>query len=90
MIYTINHGDDNSLTFGKYNVKNEDNPTDAIGNYISTYLQYVVNKQPMYTKVYDNQEIVSNNPNEFIAENGHKYEWETELPGKHAELDNIN
>lgn len=90
VIYTINHGDDNGLTFGKYNVKNEDNPTDAVGNYISTYLQYVVNKQPMYTKVYDNQEIVSNNPNEFIAENGHKYEWETELPGKHAELDNIN
>lgn len=74
-----------------------DHPTDTNeyvdwdGNKLSTYLEYVVNKSPLTTKVFDNQEIVTvNNPVEYNLESphedrqsyytrNHNYTWTTDL-----------
>lgn len=54
---------------------------DIDGNPIYTYIQYVVNDQPLYTKIFDNQEIVSNDLsiNKNYFSNSHEYSWYTEL-----------
>lgn len=65
----------------KYNENGEYSCRDIDGNIIHTYIQYVVNDQPLYTKVFDNQELVSDNldiPKDYFK-NGHTYEWKTEL-----------
>lgn len=61
------------------------------GNILSTYIQYVVNKSPLTTKVFDNQEIVTvNNPVNYDLElihddessyfsQHHVYTWTTDL-----------
>lgn len=69
----------------------EDGYRDWNGNIISTYIEYVVNKNPLTTKVYDNQELITiNNPIQYNLENphtddksyytkDHTYSWTTDL-----------
>lgn len=55
--------------------------SDTDGNILHTMLDFVINKDPLYTKVFDNQEIVTHDldiPKNYYA-NNHKYEWITEL-----------
>lgn len=89
--------DDNIYVVNRNKIALLDHPTDTNeyvdwdGNKLSTYLEYVVNKSPLTTKVFDNQEIVTvNNPVEYNLESphedrqsyythNHSYTWTTDL-----------
>lgn len=75
----------------QWNAIQEDTPRGLSGEILKTKLQYVVNKQPTITKVFDNQEIVTANkvlqytlePTHidelaYFSKN-HNYKWFTDL-----------
>lgn len=70
-----------NLQLGKWN---EGNVTNFDGK-IKSKLQYVVNKNPLITKVFDNQEIVSSylpdieGPDKAWFSENHTYSWKTDL-----------
>lgn len=53
------HVKNDLLHIGQWNVR-DGQPKDFNGT-LDTYIKYVVNKSPLYTKVYDNQELVTSN-----------------------------
>lgn len=57
---------------------NEGEHNDIDEDILKIYLQYVVNKVPYQTKVFDNQELVSSNPIDYAFEEL-KYSFKTEL-----------
>lgn len=75
----------NNLQIFKWNEKQGDRPVDTHGNVIQTCVQYVVNKNPLTTKTFDNQEIVTSELvgyksfDEDYFNKDHIYTWETDL-----------
>ena len=75
----------NKLEIYKWNDLQEGNHVDTQGNVIPTYVQYVVNENPLITKIFDNQEIVTSelvgspDYDENQLTNMHTYTWSTDL-----------
>lgn len=69
-VYLINHQNGN-ININQWDVK-DDNP-------IMTILRYVVNAQPLITKVFDNQEIVTEKPIDESQYEMYDYKWKTDL-----------
>lgn len=76
---------DNKLNIYKWNELTDGKSVDTSNNVIPTYVQYVVNKYPTTTKVFDNQEIVSSelygtdSYDKEYFNTDHSYSWETDL-----------
>lgn len=89
------HVNNNNLKIGQLNKvqRGSNNPIGMSDNILTTYIEYVVNKQPIVTKVFDNQEIITiNKPNgEKLHDNyftvDHNYKWVTDT--NNAETDNL-
>lgn len=89
-LYLLNK--DSSLQIGKWNEGNVSN----FSGPIFSHIQYVVNKNPLTTKTFDNQEIVTedlleNRPpkdTDAYFSQHHKYSWKTDLNAT-GELENI-
>lgn len=97
-IYTVNQDDSVQFSNGMYMIKSIDNnisiaqwnksSTDTPNSWdgiLKTYIKYIVNKNPLTTKVFDNQEIVSSqkldnreDKNTYFSKN-HYYRWSTDL-----------
>lgn len=84
-VYTIPYKERVSFSNGVYllNVSNGNlhiNQWDVKDNDpIKTVLRYVVNAQPLITKVFDNQEIVTENPVDEYQYEMYDYKWKTDL-----------
>ena len=80
-IYLLDTYKDEPLLLGKWNEGNVSN----FDGKINTYIEYVVNKNPLVTKVFDNQEIVSSylpdieGPDKAWFSENHTYSWKTDL-----------
>lgn len=80
-IYLLDTYKDEPLLLGKWNEGNVSN----FDGKINTYIEYVVNKNPLITKVFDNQEIVSSylpdieGPDKAWFSENHTYSWKTDL-----------
>ena len=76
---------DNKLNIYKWNELTDGKSVDTSNNVIPTYVQYVVNKYPTTTKVFDNQEIVSSelygtdSYDKEYFNTDHSYSWKTDL-----------
>lgn len=76
---------DNKLNIYKWNELTDGKSVDTLNNVIPTYVQYVVNKYPTTTKVFDNQEIVSSelygtdSYDKEYFNTDHSYSWKTDL-----------
>lgn len=77
-IYLLNC-EDNHLQIHKWNEKEQQ---------LQSVIKYIVNEQPVITKVFDNQELVSYN-HESDSFNNCTFSWETDLCKK-TETTNIN
>lgn len=69
-VYLLNVSNGN-LHINQWDIK-DNNP-------IKTVLRYVVNAQPLITKVFDNQEIVTENPVDEHQYEMYDYKWKTDL-----------
>lgn len=69
-VYLLNVSNGN-LHINQWDVKDNDP--------IKTVLRYVVNAQPLITKVFDNQEIVTENPVDEYQYEMYDYKWKTDL-----------
>ena len=72
----------------------QDRPISTTGQYLSSYLKYVVNQQPLITKVFDNQQIVTADDlqdkpiydtDDYFSKN-HSYTWATPLISSESTL----
>lgn len=93
--YLIYAGTDGYLRVGQWGVENEYSTTwDNAA--LRTYLSYVVNEQPLETKVFDNQEIIMpymlqpvgkrNDIDSYFSKN-HLYTWRTETMATDSNLE---
>lgn len=88
-LYLLNLSDA-GLQIGEWNKSDVPNGFDGP---LNTFIQYVVNKTPLTTKVFDNQEIVSiyggetTDQDSYFTED-HKYRWKTDLMDT-GEIDNL-
>lgn len=97
-IYTLNNDDFVSFTNGLYAVKAKDSSINisqydcsnngtpyGYSGILKAYLKYAVNNNPMTTKVFDNQEIVTAShlsnriDNQSYFSLNHRYSWNTDL-----------
>lgn len=89
-LYLLNISDDNTLQIGEWN--RSETPT-GFDNPLISMIQYVVNKAPLITKVFDNQELVTiyggepYDKDSYFTED-HKYKWKTDLMDT-GEIDNL-
>lgn len=78
---TVDNGKINIAQWDAYNKYS----TTWGNRYIESYVQYVINKSPIITKVFDNQEIVSQqdevklNGDYYFDNTNHSYKWSTEM-----------
>lgn len=76
---------DKELGIYKWNEITEEAPVNTQDNAIRTYVQYVVNPNPLITKTFDNQEIVTSEIRGYdsydkdIYSKNYTYVWETDL-----------
>lgn len=89
-LYLLNVNDEGQLQIGEWN--RSDEPTGFNSPLISA-IQYVVNKAPLITKVFDNQELISKygserNDDESYFTEDHKYRWHTDLMNT-GDIDNL-
>ena len=84
---------DNKLNIYKWNELTGDRAVDTQGNVLQTYVQFVINQDPLTTKVFDNQEIVTtemygyDSYDKSYFNTNHQYTWETDL--NYAETDDL-
>ena len=92
------HDNKGALRVSKYD--DSDSTTNTDGNLMNAYLQYVVNKNVLSTKVFDNQELVTvnipggagierneqrNKDTDSYFTQHHEYKWETDLNNSDTE-----
>lgn len=84
-IYLV-QSEDNNIKIAQWGVKENDAPVDLNNNVLHTKIEYTVNPSVAYTKVFDNQEIIT--PNKLYTDKqlpcdyfnqGHEYNWKTDL-----------
>ena len=92
-LYLINTVDDEINIF-QYDCISEDGLKDTQNQQIECYLRYVVNQQPLVTKVFDNQSIVTQedlqrrpvyDKDDYFSIN-HKYSWTTPMISSYSTL----
>lgn len=94
-LYLINTVDDEVNIF-HYDYMSDDGLKDTNRQLIKCYVKYTVNQQPLVTKVFDNQSIVTqedlqNRPvydNDDYFSINHKYTWETPMIKSASTLEN--
>lgn len=85
--------DNNKLNIYKWNELTGDRAVDTQNNVLQTYVQFVINQDPLTTKVFDNQEIVTtemygyDSYDKSYFNTNHQYTWETDL--NYAETDDL-
>lgn len=94
-LYLINTVNDEVNIF-HYDYMSEDGLKDTNGQFIKCYIKYTVNQQPLVTKVFDNQSIVTQedlqsrpvyDKDDYFSIN-HKYTWETPMIKSASTLEN--
>ena len=92
-LYLVNTIDDGINIF-QYDCISEDGLKDTQNQQIECYLRYVVNQQPLVTKVFDNQSIVTQedlqsrpvyDKDDYFSIN-HKYSWTTPMISSYSTL----
>ena len=92
-LYLVNTIDDEINIF-QYDCISEDGLKDTQNQQIECYLRYVVNQQPLVTKVFDNQSIVTQedlqrrpvyDKDDYFSIN-HKYSWTTPMISSYSTL----
>ena len=90
--HLITNTNDNIQIY-QWNQISGEKAVDTSNNVLRTYVQYVVNKNPLTTKTYDNQEIITSELSGYSSfdkqyfNTNHKYTWETDL--NYSETDNL-
>lgn len=94
-LYLINTVNDEVNIF-HYDYMSEDGLKDTNGQFIKCYIKYAVNQQPLVTKVFDNQSIVTQedlqsrpiyDKDDYFSID-HKYTWETPMIKSASTLEN--
>lgn len=98
-VYVLNSNNQSSIA--QWGVVNNTKPYSWEQDYtLRTYIEYIVNKSPLQTKVFDNQEIVTHNkPHNYKLEyphidtnayysKHHNYTWTTDLNDAESTLEN--
>ena len=94
-LYLVNTIDDKINIF-QYDCVSEGGIKDTQNQQIECYLRYVVNQQPLVTKVFDNQSIVTQedlqsrpvyDKDDYFSIN-HKYSWTTPMISSYSTLQN--
>ena len=94
-LYLINTVNDEVNIF-HYDYMSEDGLKDTNGQFIKCYIKYTVNQQPLVTKVFDNQSIVTQedlqsrpvyDKDDYFSID-HKYTWETPMIKSSSTLEN--
>lgn len=94
-LYLINTVDDEVNIF-HYDYMSDDGLKDTNRQFIKCYVKYAVNKQPLVTKVFDNQSIVTQedlqgrpiyDKDDYFSID-HKYTWETPMIKSASTLEN--
>lgn len=94
-LYLINTVDDEVNIF-HYDYMSDDGLKDTNRQLIKCYVKYTVNQQPLVTKVFDNQSIVTQedlqgrpvyDKDDYFSIN-HKYTWETPMISSYSTLQN--
>lgn len=98
-VYVLNSNNQSSIA--QWGVVNNTKPYSWKQDYtLRTYIEYIVNKSPLQTKVFDNQEIVTHNkPHNYKLEyphidtnayysKHHNYTWTTDLNDAESTLEN--
>lgn len=78
--------EDNNIQIAQWGVKENNTPVDLNNNTLHTKIEYTVNPSVSYTKVFDDQEIITPNrlytdeqlPCDYFDQN-HVYSWKTDL-----------
>lgn len=92
-LYLINAVGD-KINISQYDCIDRDDIKDTNGNLIQCYLRYIVNQQPLVTKVFDNQSIVTqedlhsrpiHDKDDYFSIN-HAYTWNTPMIGSASTL----
>lgn len=85
--------DENNIQIYQWNQLTGKQAVNTLGNVCRKYVQFVVNKNPLITKTYDNQEIITSELSGYNSFDkqyfniNHKYTWETDL--NYSETDNL-
>lgn len=84
---------DDKLNIYEWNKLTGENAVDTQSNVLQTYVQFVINQDPLSTKTFDNQEIVTtelygyDSYDENYFNTNHKYTWKTDL--NYSETDDL-
>lgn len=76
--YLVKSDTSEGITVSQWNILDGTNPKGFGDSALNIKLQYVVNKNPVSTKVFDNQEIVTSNPSDANFDEL-QYRWTTDL-----------